>query len=116
MARLGGALHWRCMAAPYGCTLRCRGHTTTRATGPLCRCPLQAGLKQLLWLETLIICVVGGVPAVVALLRQLLAASGLTADLQLHKAAGARGLSAAKLPPPFQVSLRLTGPFWLEDD
>ncbi len=73
------------------------------------RCCLQASLRQLLWLETLIAGVEAGAPpAVAALLRQLFAAGGLTADLRLaQSAAGAErlGYFDARLPPPFQLSL-----------
>lgn len=45
-------------------------------------------------------------PVAVTLLRQLFAASGLTADLRLCKAAGSGALLDLALPLPFQVSLK----------
>lgn len=62
----------------------------------------QAGLRQLLWLETLAVDVDEGPPAVAALLRQLVAASGLTADLRLVPAEPQHS-RAAHMPPPFQL-------------
>lgn len=63
---------------------------------------MQACLRQLHLLETLVVGVEEGVPAVDALLRHLFAASGLTAELQLKRPAA---LLEGRLPPPFQVSL-----------